>query len=255
MLATQYFLFLLIESAFLLTLFVSLTHSTVVNSSEVIDYSASYTAKYNGIDIKANYSLEYLGNKLFVEKSEAKSLFGKITEEAEFLINDSNEIVPQKYLYRRSLLGVSRKEDQIFHWGSNQVTYTKNGDSRLVTLPMGSLDMVTHKVQLRRDLKAGKKVFSYPVMSRGKVKTYDYEVIKSEILMTALGPLNTTKVRRVVSKDKKRETVIWMAADWDYLVVKLVHSEKGDSHRLDISSGQVGGKKIATAKTIEEKSL
>lgn len=255
MLATQYFLFLLIESAFLLTLFVSLTHSTVVNSSEVIDYSASYTAKYNGIDIKANYSLEYLGNKLFVEKSEAKSLFGKITEEAEFLINDTNEIVPQKYLYRRSLLGVSRKEDQIFHWGSNQVTYTKNGDSRLVTLPMGSLDMVTHKVQLRRDLKAGKKVFSYPVMSRGKVKTYDYEVIKSEILMTALGPLNTTKVRRVVSKDKKRETVIWMAADWDYLVVKLVHSEKGDSHQLDISSGQVGGKKIATAKTIEEKSL
>ena len=86
LLATQYFLFSLIESAFVLTLFVSLTHSTVVNSSEVVDYSASYTAKYNGIDIKANYSLEYLGNKLFVEKSEAKSLFGKITEEAEFLL-------------------------------------------------------------------------------------------------------------------------------------------------------------------------
>ena len=72
MLATQYFLFLLIESAFLLTLFVSLTHSTVVNSSEVIDYSASYTAKYNGIAIKANYSLEYLGNKLFVENQKPK---------------------------------------------------------------------------------------------------------------------------------------------------------------------------------------
>jgi hypothetical protein len=92
-------------------------------------------------------------------------------------------------------------------------------------------------------------------MSRGKVKTYDYEVIKSEILMTALGPLNTTKVRRVVSKDKKRETVIWMATDWNYLIVKLVHSEKGESHQLDISNGQVGGKKIATAKAIEEKSL
>ena len=255
LLATQYFLFLLIESTFVLTLFVSLTHSTVVNSSEVVDYSASYTAKYNGIDIKANYSLEYLGNKLFVEKSEAKSLFGKITEEAEFLLNDTNEIVPQKYLYRRSLLGVSRKEDQIFHWGNNQVNYTKNGDSRLVPLPMGSLDMVTHKVQLRRDLKAGNNVFSYLVMSRGKVKTYDYEVIKSEILMTALGPLNTTKVRRVVSKDKKRETVIWMATDWDYLIVKLVHSEKGESYQLDISNGQVGGKKIATVKAIEEKSL
>ena len=255
LLSTQYFLFLLIECAFVLTLFVSLTHSTAVNSSEVAVYSASYTAKYNDIDIKANYSLEHLGNNLFVEKSEAKSLFGKITEEAEFLLNDTNKIVPQKYLYRRSLLGVSRKEDQIFHWGNNKVTYTKNGDSRLVPLPMSSLDMVTHKVQLRRDLKAGKKVFSYLVMSRGRVKAYDYEVIKSEILMTALGPLNTTKVRRVVSKDKKRETVIWMATDWDYLIVKLVHSEKGESHQLDISNGQVGGKQIATAKAIEEKSL
>jgi hypothetical protein len=46
-----------------------------------------------------------------------------------------------------------------------------------------------------------------------------------------------------------------MATDWDYLIVKLVHSEKGESHQLDISNGQVGGKKIATAKAIEEKSL
>lgn len=89
-------------------------------------------------------------------------------------------------------------------------------------------------------------------MIRGKRKQYDYEVVASEILTTAIGPLNTTKIRRV-SNNNTRETVIWLATDWDFLLVELSHTEKGDSHQLKIIQGRVNERDILPLQPAEEK--
>ena len=119
-------------------------------------------------------------------------------------------------------MGVSRREEQLFDWDNSQLTYIKNGAQKIVPLVPNSLDLITHKLQIRRDLEVGKTTFSYPVMSRDRAKQYDYEVLTKEMLMTVLGPLNTTKLRRVVKQGKKRETIIWLADDWAYLIVKII---------------------------------
>ena len=228
---------------------------TSANGSDLLGYTASYSANYNGMDIVAKHQLEQLDSGDYIETSEAKSVFGKITEKAQFELNTLGQIIPRSYHYKRSLMGVSRREEQLFDWSNNQLTYTKNGTQKIIPLAPSSLDLITHKLQIRRDLEAEKTTFSYPVMSRGRAKQYDYEVLATEVLTTALGALNTTKLRRVVNPDKKRETIIWLADDWSYLIVKLSHRENGDNHQLNITRGQVAGRDIAPLKMTQENEL
>jgi hypothetical protein len=104
-------------------------------------------------------------------------------------------------------------------------------------------------------LRTGTLASSYPVISKDKIREYVYEIIGQEILETSIGPIRTTKIRRVVNSNKKRETVIWLADDWEFLTVKLVHLEKGERHQLDITRGRVGDKIIIPLKRIIETPL
>lgn len=104
---------------------------TSANGSDLPGYTASYSANYNGMDIVAKHQLEQLDSGDYIETSEAKSVFGKITEKAQFELNTLGQIIPRSYHYKRSLMGVSRREEQLFDWSNNQLTYTKNGTQKL----------------------------------------------------------------------------------------------------------------------------
>jgi hypothetical protein len=241
----------IIISAIVSLLSPALTAASTTNN-EIAIYSAQYRANYNGLAIKAHHQLQQLEDGSYIEILDAKSILGKIKESAKFVIDNQQKIIPYQYSYKRSLVGTSRVEKQVFDWPNKQLKYTKNDEAQIIALELGTLDVVTHKLQLRRDLQAGKKVFSYPVLIRGKRKQYDYEVVASEILTTAIGPLNTTKIRRV-SNNNTRETVIWLATDWDFLLVELSHTEKGDSHQLKIIQGRVNERDILPLQPAEEK--
>jgi hypothetical protein len=226
--------------------------ATPSKNTLIASYSAKYSANYSGLDIKAYHQLRRLDDGSYTETLDAKSILGKIKESAKFVVNEQHLIIPYEYNYKRSLVGISRVETQVFDWPNRQLRYSKNDKVQLVDIELGALDMVTHKLQLRRDLQQGQTVFSYPVMARGKRKQYDYEIVASEVLTTTIGALNTTKIRRVYD-NSTRETVIWLATDWDFLVVQLSHTEKGDNHQLKIIEGRVNDRDILLLPSIEEK--
>ena len=114
--------------------------------------------------------------------------------------------------------------------------------------------MITHRLQLRRDLSAGQQVFSYPVISRGKLKQYSYKVVSEQILQTAIGPLNTVKVERVID-DGDKSVSVWLATDWDYLIVKLQQSKGKDGHHLELRDAVINNKKITPLAKTNEKQL
>ena len=111
-----------------------------------------------------------------------------------------------------------------------------------------------HRLQLRRDLSAGKQVFSYPVISRGKLKQYSYKVVSEEILQTAIGPLNTVKIERVID-DGDKSVSVWLATDWDYLIVKLQQSQGKDGHHMELRDAVINNKKITPLANTNEKQL
>ena len=220
----------------------------------ITSYSATYKAKYNGIDITATHQLVRKENDIYIESSEAKSVLGKISESSQFIVSDGGDLKSKRYSYKRSLFGVTRTETQHFDWSRGQIVYTKNSSPKKLSMENNVLDMLTHKLQIRRDLRSTRLAPSYTVISRDKVKEYVYEIIGQEILETSLGPIRTTKIQRIVNSNKNRETVIWLADDWEFLTVKLIHLEKGERHQLDITNGRVGDKIITPLKRVIETS-
>ena len=61
----------------------------------------------------------------------------------------------------------------------------------------------------------------------------------NEILMTPMGPLNAIKVQRIQKEKKNRNTIFWLARDWDYVLIKLSHREKNETYTLEIMSGSL----------------
>ena len=90
--------------------------------------------------------------------------------------------------------------------------------------------------------------FSYPVISRGKLKQYDYRVVGNEVLETAIGPLATVKVERVVDADSNSQFTAWLASDWEHLIVKLEQKKNGDSHQLKLRSAVVNNQTVLPLK-------
>lgn len=219
---------------------------------DIKPYNANYSANFNGLEIEANHRLEQLASDQYRETLKAKNIFGKINEQALFSLSDEQQLVPLEYKYERSLMGVKRAEQQLFNWASQQLQYSKKDQRKLVPLEPGSLDIITHKLQLRSDLSSGKDSFSYQVMSRGKLKQYNYRVMAREVMDTAIGPLNTVLVQRI-REDNNRTTKIWLASDWDYLVVQLEQIENGESHEMKIIDAQVDNQPVVPLKFAAEK--
>ncbi len=231
------------------------SHTDSQTQSPINLYQANYAATFSGLNINAVQKLEEIEPGIYRESLVAKNFIGKIHEQSTFRVTPDQQLVPIEYNYKRSVLGRDRTEIQSFDWQNSKVQYTKNGKSNdKLELKTGYLDMITHRLQLRRDLSAGKEVFSYPVISRGKLKQYEYKVVSKQILDTAIGPLNTVKVVRVTDEDNKKISV-WLACDWEYLIVRLEQSKGKDGHHLALRDGAINNKKITPLEKIDEKQL
>ena len=202
-------------------------------------YRANYSAKFSGMTIEAEQRLEEIEPGIYRESLVAKNFLGKIDEQSTFELTADERLYPTEYHYIRSVLGRDRTEKQTFDWPNLSVRYQKNDRTSDHDLSAGQLDLITQRLQLRRDIKAGQTALSYSVMSRGKTKQYDYRVVAEEVLETAIGPLNVVKVEKITEGDDDRQITVWLATDWDYLIVKLQQSQDGDSHQLELRSAEV----------------
>jgi len=231
------------------------TDSKTASQLPISLYQASYSAQFSGLNINAVQKLEEIEPGIYRESLSAKNFIGKVNEQSTFKLTADQQLSPTQYSYTRSVFGRDRSEEHNFDWQGSKVQYRKDGSANNeLKLEAGFLDMITHRLQLRRDLSAGKQVFSYPVISRGKLKQYDYKVVSEQILQTAIGPLNTVKVERVIG-DANKTVIIWLATDWDYLIVKLQQSKGKDGHHLNLQSAVINDKAITPLAKTDENQL
>ena len=229
--------------------------STAECQSKISPYRATYSAKFSGLNINAVQTLEEIEPGIYRESLKAKNFIGSVNEQSTFQLTADHQLQPTKYSYTRSVFGRDRSEVQDFDWQSRKIQYQKGSNAKTeLDIEPGVLDMITHRLQLRRDLTAGKQVFSYPVISRGKLKQYDYKVVSEQILQTAIGPLNTVKVERVID-DAEKTVSVWLATDWDYLIVKLQQSKGKDGHHLELKDAVINNKKLTPLAKTDEKQL
>ena len=209
------------------------------SASPINNFDLVFSADFNGLNVEAKHRLTQLDNGNYKESLLAKNILGKISEYSIFKQTNKGQIIPLEHIKQKKFFGKSSQK-QLFNWSKNSLIYSRDGESIEVEIEPGYLDVMSHKLQLRKDITNGSKNLSYNVISKGKLKQYQYRLLGHEVLKTPLGPLNTVVIERVTQSESKY-TKIWLASDWDHLIVRLEKMDRGETQEMVITSGSLNG--------------
>ncbi|MAZ87061.1 MAG: hypothetical protein CL693_05415 [Cellvibrionaceae bacterium] len=224
---------------------VLLTFGLNVQSAELPKpFNAVYKAEYGSLTITATRSLQKLSDDSMELRFAAKSWLARIEEVSHFQWDSEGQLVPTKYHYQRTGLGRDRQALLNFDWQNQKVVNNVQNKPWSMDLPQAALDKLSYQLQLRHDLINAKQDMSYKIADGGRLKTYDFRILGEETLSTPLGQLNAVKVERI-RKNAKRTTHLWLAKDWNHLVVKIRQTEKDGKHyEINIASADLNGEPV-----------
>ncbi|HEX9583886.1 MAG TPA: DUF3108 domain-containing protein [Gammaproteobacteria bacterium] len=158
----------------------------------------------------------------------------EIVERSEWRF-DEGLLRPVYYSYKRSGGKKDRNISVAFDWQNMQARNTAKGRAWNMPVPDGTLDKLSYVLVLMGDLAAEKTNLEYLVADGGKLKTYKLRIEGVERLETALGALDTVRVRRLRTSED-RETLLWCARELNYLPVKIEHKERDGTLLMRIMS-------------------
>jgi len=217
----------------------SLTGEANATPSELNPIAASYSASMDkGLSINgsAQRTLKQQPDGSWKYDFNVDSFIADINESVIFRW-DEGRVVPIEYRYRLDGLMVRDRSRALnFNWPAKSMSGSYDGESFTVPLAANALDPLGFQLQLRQDLKAGKKEMHYTVADEDDFDEDQFRVIGEEVESTRFGELQTVKVEKVREDDSKRETLMWFAPALDYLLVRLIQVEPDGSRyevRLD----------------------
>ena len=218
-------------------------------ASEPRPYDVTYTAKALGFSATAFRRQTLTSPEHFtLENSLSLTVLGanvgSVSETSEFRWEDGT-IVPLHYEYAQTGLSASVESIE-FDWTNGLAESRSDDESWQLELSPGVLDKLSYSVQIGQDiLSKDLEEFRYEVLDENQFDDHLYQITAREVLDTPLGKLNTVKIERIRSSESRRRTTVWLASDWDYLLVRLEQvSGSGTETELSIDTGTMGGEPI-----------
>ena len=196
-------------------------------------------------------TLTRLGANRWQLRNTLSILWAGFEETAQF-VADHGKLIPQSYKYDNRF---SRKRNSAltFDWSNSAVTDALHANIPF-TLPADALDKLSFQAQLRLDLLRQKDLDqhktlttnTYHLVDRTKYKTYHVKYLGDERIATPAGTFRSIKIeQRRPGKDKY--TLIWLAVDWDYFVLRIQRIEDGkSSYQVDLKQADINGAKMAS---------
>lgn len=215
------------------------------DSSLLKPYRAVYVAGYQFLPFKAKAirELSHSGGNRWVLSDTVKSAIVKVNEHSEFSWQNG---VPVPHQYRYILGGLAKNRDEAvtFDWKNNIATSEYKRGTYMFELEPGVQDKLTYQLKLRNDLMTSGSVGSYPVASRREIRALEFVIEGEEVIETSLGTFKTVRVARSRDPEDDRETQVWLAPEWDYLMIKLRQTENGKTYEIVLDEGELDGKPI-----------
>ncbi len=209
-------------------------------------FFADYKAKVSGISGSGSRSLEKEGSQWVLKfGAEASIIIASVSinETSKLTLKDS-KVQPVQYVYKRSGIGGKPAKTANFNWKSLESVWQQKDEKSTVKFKTGSQDPLSYQLQLRLDLKTGKKTnLTYPVVDDDEVYERKFIIEGEEVLETSTGNLETVKVK-IVRDDNDRQTWIWFAKDWDYILVQFLQKENDSDYLIKFDQGKVDGKTV-----------
>ena len=209
-------------------------------------YRAVYTAKYTFIlplhgeavrELKRNEQGDWeLSHKV-------NSSLAKISESSLFKWQNG-QVLPLKYRFEQKTIGKDRSLNLDFVRDQGQVVVLTHPDNSPYPLVDGLQDKLSYQLKLREDLLNGGLAEEYLIADSDGPRDYRFEMMGEEVITTQAGKFRTLKIRRDRDENARRESVVWLAPDWDYLVVKIEQTEKGKTYTVELKEGELDGTAI-----------
>ncbi|MFD1384867.1 DUF3108 domain-containing protein [Rhodanobacter aciditrophus] len=163
----------------------------------------------------------------------ADTLLASLSESVTFRAT-KNAIRPLNYHYKSRLLNKKREAKLTFDWNNMKVLNDVESKPWKMDITNKTIDRLGLQLQVRYDLIHGKETLKYDVADGGKIKHYTFKKGKTEQIKTKLGTLDVVKVIRTDNLTDKRQSYFWFAPEYDFLLVRMEHHEKGESYILDL---------------------
>ncbi len=208
----------------------------------LLPLEAEYRVIVNGMQARAKRNLiPGDGNRWRVE-SDSSLLFFKIVERSEFKL-EANGVVPLTYFHDRTG-GGDRNQNVTFDWHNGIARNQRRVGSWEYPLAASEplWDKLSLQVQLRDDLLTGrfKSGNGYDVLDRGEKKTYLIEKLGEETIALPSGTRVATVKLRQFREGKDRYTMVWLAPEHNYLIVRLEHHDDGETNSMRLVRARVG---------------
>jgi len=208
--------------------------------ADVTPYKATYASEFDiGIAMSGELtrSLRKTSDGQWLFSTLAEAMVASIKENTTVTFS-GNQVTPQTYLYKRKVLGKTREATLTFDWENTRVTNNVEKKPWTMDIPQGTQDKLSYQLQMRLDLMAGKKgPLSYQIADGGRLKTYDFNIIGTEMISAPMGEFEAIKVEMDRGTGAKRETYIWFAPALDYIIVQLNQTEPdGKTYSLQLKS-------------------
>lgn len=206
-------------------------------------FAANYDGVLKGLGITATREFRAVGTTEAEFNFSTRSWMASLNEYSRFAW-EGEQIEPIRFVNRQSILGKKKKYSLSFDHTSEKIISTYKNQKTVMINPGQALDKLGFQLQLQYDLLQQKNEVTYHIADRNKIKHYAFEIVGQEIVDTAVGPLQTIKVK-VIRENPDRVTWLWMAVDWHNLLTRMEQHEKGKKEfELQLTDAVVGGKTV-----------
>ncbi len=161
----------------------------------------------------------------------ARFFLKEVIERSEFSLFE-NRGRPIQYEYQRK--GSKNRHYLIdFDWQNSQARDQTQNEPWSLDIAENTVDKHLYQLNVMFDMQTNPETLQYIVADKGRIKTYHVENQGKETIKTPLGELDTIRLHR---QSKKRSTTMWVAPEYDFLPVQVVHNEKGRKFKSVIKS-------------------
>ncbi|NRB38937.1 MAG: DUF3108 domain-containing protein [Pseudomonadales bacterium] len=216
--------------------------SAETSADDLMPYQLTYHSSVSGFTVKATRTFTKTPSAYKILQI-AKMLVGKISEESHFNIDDK-QIISRSYTYNREVLFNKKVFSIDIDQDKKRAIYRNKKQETQTPFTDVVYDPLNFQLQIRRDLK--KYAHDYPqttyhIAKRGRIKTSTFKFVKEEVIETQLGPLKTLMIERVRGGDSKRKSRMWLAVDWDFVLVRMYHENSRRKGTLELIDGSIAG--------------
>tara|TARA_R110002110_G_scaffold415561_2_gene651022 strand:+ start:257344 stop:258114 length:771 start_codon:yes stop_codon:yes gene_type:complete len=223
----------------------SMADSTADSAVTLRPYIAQYMTTTRGMDLALTRQLKQGADGSYTLTNGGKIMVVGFHEVSVFDV-EGDRIVPRSYVYQGTGL-INRRREVHFTPGSPIVRSLYKEQWYDLPRSQKTLDRMSQQEQLRLRLlndPTPRGDIAVQIADGKRVKDYTLVFVGEELVQTPLGAVKSLHFTRI-HDDPERKSDIWLAPDWDYLMVKTLHVEDESPVEITLTSATIEGQPVA----------